>query len=230
MNSKLLMCIALFLSLALHAQVNDAPLTQAKQQALTPDDVLQRLAAGNERFVSNKPQARNVTVRIAESAKGQYPKAVVLSCLDSRVPVEKVFDVSIGDVFVGRNAGNVVNTDQLGSMEYATKISGAKLVLVLGHTECGAVKGAIDGAKLGNLTSLLEKIRPSVAKVEGFKADERNAKNKKFVQEVAEKNVRDSIALIRKNSPVLRELEASGKIKIVGGTYDLHTGKVRFLR
>jgi len=136
-----------------YAQENSRklPITQEQQKNLTPDAVILSLMAGNARFAAGKTTQHNITVRIAKSAAGQYPKAVILSCMDSRVPIEKVFDVSIGDVFVGRVAGNIENRDQLGSMEYATKLSGAKLVMIMGHNECGAVKGAIDGAKLGNL-------------------------------------------------------------------------------
>jgi carbonic anhydrase len=213
----------------LYAQANDAPLSQKQQQALTPDAVLANMMAGNKRFVSGKTLQRNITVRIAESAAGQYPKAVVLSCMDSRVPVEKVFDVSIGDIFVGRVAGNVISPDQLGSMEYATKLAGAKIVFVLGHTECGAVKGAISGAKLGNLTGLLAKIEPAVKDVKGFKPDERTASDSKFVDAVAAQNVRDTIASIRHDSPILAKLEKEGKIRIVGGMYDVHTGKVTLI-
>jgi carbonic anhydrase len=222
--------MTMLLSVLVHAQVNDAPISKAEQQSLTPDAVLTMLLEGNERFAANEPRTRNITARIAESASGQYPKAVILSCLDSRVPVEKVFDVSIGDIFIGRNAGNVINTDQLGSMEFATKLAGAKLVFVLGHTECGAVKGAISDAKLGNLTSLLAKIKPAVAETDGFEPDARTANNAAFVNEVAEQNVRNDMAAIRQHSPILAELEASGQIKIVGGMYDVHTGKITMLK
>lgn len=226
---KSLLLAAALSTVSLFALENDAPVSRARQQATTPDAILANLIEGNKRFVSGKTIQRNVTVRIAESAAGQYPKAVILSCLDSRVPVEKVFDVSIGDIFVGRVAGNIVNEDQLGSMEYATKLAGAKLVFVLGHTECGAVKGAISGAKLGNLTALLAKIGPAVNEVKGFKPEERTASDRKFVDAVTVQNVRDTIVHIRKNSPVLTGLEASGAIKIVGGLYDVHTGSVTLL-
>jgi len=186
--------------------------------------------AGNARFAAGNIGDLEIKKRIANTADGQYPKAVVLSCLDSRVPVELVFDQRIGDIFVGRVAGNIEDEDQLGSMEFATKLAGAKLVFVLGHTACGAVKGACDEAKLGNLTALLARIRPAVDAVQGFKPEERTSANKEFVEKVIEQNVRQTIADIRKDSPVLAELESSGKIKIVGGTYDLHTGKVTLLK
>jgi carbonic anhydrase len=166
---------------------------------------------------------------MAATATAQHPKAVILSCLDSRVPVELVFDQGIGDIFVGRVAGNIEDEDQLGSMEFATKLAGAKLVMVLGHLRCGAVNGAADGAKLGNLTALLAKIRPAVDAVEGFKPEERNSSNAAFMEKAIEENVRMTVADIRKSSPVLAELEKAGDIKIVGAMYDLNTGKVELL-
>jgi carbonic anhydrase len=156
---------------------------------------------------------------------GQWPKAVVLSCLDSRIPVEDVFDCGIGDLFVARIAGNFVNSDILGSMEFACAASGAKLVFVLGHEYCGAVKGAIDKVELGNLTSLLKNISPAIDEVKGDHG-ERNSKNAAFVHRVAEQNVRRTLRRIREESPVLRDLEKDGKIKIVGGMYDMDTGVV----
>jgi carbonic anhydrase len=207
-----------------------AQTTKEEQSALTPEDVLAELLEGNSRFVRGKTSDPDISKRIANSADGQYPKAVVLSCLDSRVPVELIFDQGIGDLFVGRVAGNVENEDQLGSMEFATKLAGAKLVLVLGHSSCGAVKGACDGAKLGNLTTLLDKIRPAVQSVHGFKPEERSSSNGPFVEKVVEANVRRTVDDIRKRSQVLADLEASGKIKIVGAVYDLKTGKVTVLK
>jgi carbonic anhydrase len=227
MNCKLPTVIAFVLALA---GVANAQVTKEEQSALTPDKVLTDLMAGNARFATGKIGDLEIKRRIANSAEGQYPKAVVLSCLDSRVPVELIFDQRIGDIFVGRVAGNIEDVDQLGSMEFATKLSGAKLVFVLGHTACGAVKGACDGAKLGNLTALLARIRPAVEAVQGFKPEARNSANKEFVEKVTEENVRETMADIRKDSPVLAELEASGKIKIVGGIYDLQTGKVTLLK
>jgi carbonic anhydrase len=203
--------------------------TQAEQEALTPDTVLTALMEGNARFVAGTLTDPDIAGRISESATGQYPKAVVLSCLDSRVPVELVFDQGIGDIFVGRVAGNIENGDQLGSMEFATKLSGAKLVLVLGHSGCGAIKGAVDGAKLGNLTGLLEKIRPAVDQVKGFSSEERKSANASFVAKVIEENVRQTVADIREKSPVMAEMERKGEVKIVGAIYDLKTGKVSLL-
>lgn len=215
--------------LAFATMVN-AQTTKEQQSALTPDKVLADLMEGNTRFITGKIHDPEIKKRVANSANGQYPKAVVLSCLDSRVPVEIVFDQGIGDLFVGRVAGNVEDQDQLGSMEFATKLAGARLVFVLGHSACGAIKGACDKAELGNLTGLLAKIRPAVDAVEGFKPEQRNSTNKEFVEKVVEQNVRQIMDNIRKESPVLSEIEASGKIKIVGGIYDLHTGKVTLLK
>lgn len=218
-------------SALLFAAMLNAQTTKEQQSALTADKALADLMDGNARFVSGKISAPEIKKRIEISANGQYPKAVVLSCVDSRVPVEMVFDQGIGDVFVARVAGNVEDPDLLGSMEFATKLAGAKLVFVLGHSECGAVKAACDGgAELGNLTGLLDKMKPAVEAVQGFKAEERSSKNKDFVEKVIEQNVRQTIADIRKNSPVLAEMETSGSIKIVGGVYDLNTGKVTILK
>ena len=208
------------------AQKTDLPLSQAEQQALTPQQVLQVLLDGNQRFAAGEGTRRDISARIVAAAEGQFPKAIILSCLDSRVPVEKVFDVSIGDVFVGRVAGNIFNEDQLGSMEFAARLAGAKLVMILGYSECDAVKGAIDDAKLGNLTALLAKIRPAVESVEGFSPVERNSSNDEFVGQVITQNVHEMVAKLRKDSPVLASLEEVGQIKVVGATYDLHTGKV----
>jgi len=214
----------LTLSIPLCAQV-----TKEEQQELTPEKVLEELMAGNSRYVAGNTTKRDITAKIVASAQGQFPKGVILSCLDSRVPVELVFDRGIGDIFVGRVAGNIENEDQLGSMEFATKLAGAKVVMVLGHSGCGAIKGACDGAKLGNLTALLAKIRPAVEAVQGFKPDERNSANEEFVRAVTEQNVRQTVADMHKDSAVLAELEDSGAIKIVGAIYDLQTGRVALL-
>ena len=212
------------------AAVANAQVTKEEQSALTPDKVLTDLMDGNARFVAGKIGDPEIKKRVTNSADGQYPKAIVLSCVDSRVPVEMVFDQGIGDLFVARVAGNVEDQDQLGSMEFATKLAGAKLVFVLGHSACGAIKGACDRAELGNLTGLLTKIRPAVDAVEGFKPEQRNSANKAFVEKVVEQNVRQTMEDIRKDSQVLSEMEASGTIKIVGGIYDLHTGKITLLK
>jgi carbonic anhydrase len=231
MKNTLSILIAAFVTAVPLVQAQDTrlPVTKEEQEALTPDAVLAELVAGNARFVAGKLTHPDVTARIAASAEGQYPKAVILSCLDSRVPVEQLFDLGIGDIFVGRVAGNIENEDQLGSMEFATKLAGAKLVLVLGHSGCGAVKGACDGAELGNLTALLAKIRPAVEAVEGFSPENRTSANGEFVAKVIEQNVRQTVSDIRKDSPVLADLEKSGAIKIVGALYELQTGKITLL-
>ena len=202
-------------------------LTQEQRDALTPDEVIKSLKEGNERFVNNDLTARDHSAQVRKSANGQFPKAVVLSCLDSRVPVEDVFDRGIGDIFVGRVAGNFVNEDLLGSMEFGCKVAGAKVILVLGHEHCGAVKSAIDDVKLGNITAMLSKIRPAVEKVT-YEGD-RTSGNPEFVHQVCESNVKNTIEQIRQNSPILKEMEDSGQIKIVGAVYDMDTGEVTFL-
>ncbi len=202
-------------------------ITQAEQAALTPDDVIQILREGNERYVNNDLTNRDYVQQVNNAVSGQFPEAIILSCVDSRVPVEYVFDKGIGDVFVARVAGNFVNEDILGSMEFATKVSGSKLVLVLGHEHCGAVKAAIDDVKLGNITPMLSKITPSVEAVDY--EGERTSKNKEFVDMVCETNVLKTIEQIRTDSPIMAEMEENGEIKIVGGIYDLDTGEVTFL-
>ena len=205
------------------------PTTKDEQSAMTPDVVLKDLMAGNKRFVDGELTATNVQKRVKAAATGQFPKAVILSCLDSRVPVESVFDQGIGDIFVGRVAGNVENVDQLGSMEFATAAAGVKLVMVLGHQHCGAVKGACDQVKLGNLTALLSKIDPAIKAVEGHEG-KRNSKNAEFVEEVIHMNVKMTVADIRKRSKVLADMEKDGKIKIVGAYYSLDTGAVTLVK
>ena len=204
-------------------------LTPEERAKLTPNQILQQLIDGNVRFRTNNSTQRDHSAQIRNSAVGQYPKAVVLSCLDSRVPVEDVFDQGLGDVFVGRIAGNFVNEDLLGSMEFACKLSGAKLILVMGHQHCGAIKGAIDDVKLGNLTSLLTKIKPAVRISQDF-VGEKTSKNEAFVRLVAQNNVKLTIENIRKKSPVLREMEQKGEIKIVGAFYTLTKGELIFLK
>ncbi|MDW3651866.1 MAG: carbonic anhydrase family protein [Bacteroidia bacterium] len=203
-------------------------LTKEEQDALSPDLVIQSLKEGNERFMVNDLTARDHSAQVRESVKAQYPKAIILSCVDSRVPVEDVFDRGIGDVFVARVAGNFVNEDILGSMEFACKVSGSKLILVMGHEHCGAVKAAIDDVKLGNITPMLTKIQPAVEKIE-YEGD-RSSKNQTFVHKVSESNVRNTIEKIRTDSPILKEMEDNGEIKIVGALYDMDNGRVEFLK
>jgi carbonic anhydrase len=202
-------------------------LTAEQQAALTPDEVIMMLKEGNERFMNNDLTERNHSAQVRKSTNAQYPKAIVLSCVDSRVPVEDVFDRGIGDIFVARVAGNFVNEDILGSMEFATKVSGSKLILVLGHEHCGAVKAAVDDVKLGNITPMLEKIKPAVESVE-YTGD-RTSKNAEFVHMVCESNVHLTIEQIRKDSPIIKEMEDNGEVKIVGAVYDMDNGQVTFL-
>ncbi|GAB4163720.1 MAG: carbonic anhydrase family protein [Winogradskyella sp.] len=204
-------------------------LTAEEQSKLTPDSVINSLKEGNDRFVSNDLTARDHTVQIRKSTNGQYPKAVILSCLDSRIPVEDVFDKGIGDLFVARVAGNFVNEDILGSMEFGCKVAGSKVILVLGHEHCGAVKAAIDDVKLGNITAMLTKIRPVVEKLSADYDGDKTSSNEKFVHMVCEHNIIKTINDIREKSPILKEMEEDGEIKIIGGVYDMDTGKVDFM-
>ena len=198
-----------------------------KQSELTPDMVLNDLMAGNERYTGSQMHERDYSSQIEKTSGGQWPQAVILGCIDSRVPVETVFDQGVGDIFVARVAGNFENTDILGSMEYSCKVAGSKLVMVLGHDSCGAVKAACDNVELGNITHLLSNIKPAVenTKTEG----ERNSKNDEFVAGVVENNVRLTMDRIREKSPILKEMEENGEIKIVGGVYSISTGKVSML-
>ena len=202
-------------------------LTAEEQKALTPDSVIQMLRAGNRRFQANDITAREHSAMVRDATAGQYPKAIILSCVDSRIPVEDVFDRGIGDIFVARVAGNFANEDILGSMEFACKVSGAKLILVLGHEACGAIKAAIDNVKLGNITAMISKITPVVARSQDFQG-EKTSKNDAFVEWVAKQNVANTIAMIKAKSPILKEMEDKGEIRIVGAYYDLHTGEVIF--
>jgi carbonic anhydrase len=199
-----------------------------QQEAATPAQVLDWLQRGNQRFASGKPEPRDMLHDQRVTAAGQYPRAVLLSCIDSRAPAEFIFDVGLGDLFNARIAGNIADADLVGSMEFACQVSGAKLVVVMGHTNCGAIKGACDHVQLGNLTGLLDKIQPAVQAVQDVSGP-RNSKNKEFVEAVAEANVRLTVARIRELSPILRALEDEGKIKIVGCIYNLETGRVHWL-
>ena len=201
-------------------------LTKAQRDKLSPNDILALMKKGNKRFYTGKRQDHNYLAQQRSSAKGQYPAAVLLSCIDSRAPAETILDLRIGDIFNNRVAGNVENSDILGSMEFACKLAGAKVVLVMGHTACGAIKGAIDNAELGNLTGLLAKIKPAVEATTS--KGERTSKNYAFVDAVARKNVEITITNIRKHSPVLAEMESKGAIKIAGAMYNLETGVVDF--
>lgn len=204
-------------------------MTKEQQEKLTPNDVLEDLKAGNERFAKGTLTKRDHSERIRATATGQYPKAVVLSCLDSRVPVEDVFDQGIGDLFVARVAGNFVNVDILGSIEYACKVSGAHLILVMGHQNCGAIKSTIDDVKLGNITEMLSKIKPAVAMSQDFAGDKK-AKNDDFVRYVSENNVRHAMQEILDKSPILREMEQKGQVRIVGVFYRLTDGLLEYIQ
>jgi len=193
--------------------------TKDIQNRMTPAEALEQLKAGNKRFVNEKGLSRNYNREISETAGGQFPFAAILGCIDSRATAEQLFDQGVGDLFNARVAGNIVNEDILGSLEYACHVAGAKLILVLGHTACGAVTAATQRVELGNITTLLSKISPVVDSLDGEVA----------VDEVAEYNVRHSIERIRKESAILKDMELSGDILIKGAMYDVATGKVRFL-
>jgi carbonic anhydrase len=205
------------------AAIAAAASTKESLAAMKPAEALEKLKQGNGRFLAGVAP-RDLKAQVKATASGQYPFAAVLSCMDSRVPPEIVFDQGIGDLFVVRVAGNVVDTDDLGSLEYATKVVGSKLILVMGHTSCGAVKGAIDDVKLGNLTFLLEKIRPVIAG-----SGPGTSSDAAYVDKVAQSNVRQTIREIREKSPIIRELADSGKIGLAGAMYDVATGKATFL-
>lgn len=203
--------------------------SKEEQQKLSPSEVLDILKKGNQEFVEDNLTVRNNSDRIRTAVLGQYPLAVVLSCLDSRVPVEDIFHRGIGDMFVSRVAGNIVNEDILGSLEYACKVSGSKLIVVLGHTHCGAIQSAIDDVKMGNITSLLSKIKPAVEKAKSFYTGDKSSKNDEFMDAVCHLNVQISIDKIRSKSPILKEMEDLNEIMIVGAIYDMKTGTVDFL-
>lgn len=204
-------------------------ITKNVQSALTPNSVLQDLLEGNKRFMSGNTEGADNAALISQTTGGQFPKAVVLSCIDSRVPVETVLDQAIGDIFVARVAGNFENTDILGSLEYSCNVAGSKLILVLGHESCGAVKAACDGVELGNITAMLDNIMPAVRKSANEVDGEANSSNKEFVAKTVENNVRLTIDRIRQKSQILMEMEDNGEIAIVGGVYSLNTGKVEML-
>lgn len=203
-------------------------LSAEERAKLTPSQILQEFIDGNERFRNNNLTKRDHSQQIRLSAFGQYPKAVVISCLDSRVPVEDVFDQGIGDIFVGRVAGNFVNDDLLGSLEFACKVAGAKLIIIMGHQHCGAIIGAIDEVKLGNLTKTLSNINPAVKMSQAYNGV-KTSKNEEYVKLVSENNVKHAISTIRKKSPILKEMEEKGEIKIVGLFYTLTKGELLFV-
>ena len=207
---------------------NAKTITAEIQKNIDADIALELLKKGNERFVNNKTLKRDLHRQITETAGGQYPFAVVLSCIDSRVPVEYVFDQGIGDIFSARVAGNIVDEDMLGSIEFACKFVGVKLIVVLGHTSCGAVKGACDDVKAGNLTKLLEKIKPAIESTETAPGEDRSSSNTDFVNRVTDRNTEIVAANILSESEIVNELVESGKVKIVRAIYDVGNGKVTF--
>jgi len=201
--------------------------TKDTQDSLTPELALEILKEGNERFVNNIKAHRDLLQQANDTSSGQFPFAAILSCIDSRTSAELIFDQGLGDIFSIRIAGNILNDDILGSMEFACKIAGSKLIVVLGHTKCGAIEGACDNIELGHITTLLNKVKPAIANETETKS-ERNSKNKSFVQNVTKHNVTLTVQQVKEQSPLLREMELSKKIKIIGGLYDLDTGKVTF--
>jgi carbonic anhydrase len=203
------------------------PMTQELQSAITPAESLRRLKEGNARFAAGKSIHRDFPARVQETGSGQFPFAVILGCVDSRVPPEMIFDQGIGDLFSARVAGNFVDPSLLGSIEFTTRIAGAKLIFVLGHTECGAVKGACDDVKMGNLTTTLSFIRPAVESVQGIEGP-RSSKNPAFVAAVTDANVKLTMEAIRKQSPIIDEMVSKGEVAIAGGVYDVKTGALTF--
>lgn len=202
-------------------------LTKEMQEAITPSMALQLLKDGNMRFVNNLKVNRNLLQQANETSDGQHPFAVILSCIDSRTSAELIFDQGLGDVFSVRIAGNIINEDILGSMEFGCKVAGSKIIVVLGHTKCGAVKGACDHVEMGNLTALLTKIRPAVDD-ETTTKENRNSKNSEFVEKVAAINVKRTVRSIMERSPILKEMIEKREIGIVGGVHDITTGQVSF--
>jgi len=204
-------------------------LTKEMQESITPSMALDLLIEGNKRFVNNLKVNRNLLAQANETSDGQHPFAVILSCIDSRTSAELIFDQGLGDIFSIRIAGNIVNEDILGSMEFACKVAGSKIIVVLGHTKCGAVKGACDHVEMGNLTALLSKIRPAVDDETTVKLN-RNSSNPEFVEKVAAINVQRTLDSIMTRSSILKDLIESGKLGIVGGTHDIASGEVTFFK
>jgi carbonic anhydrase len=203
--------------------------TKASQAAVDPDMALQLLKDGNQRFLKRSMIHRTYEKQIEMTTTGQYPFAAVVSCIDSRIPTEIIFDQGIGDIFNARVAGNFVNRDILGSLEFACKLAGSKLIVIMGHTSCGAVKGACDHAKLGNLTAMLDNIMPAVDHVQTTEGEDRSSKNIEFVNKVAVQNVHLTIDRLKRDSPVLNDMIDFGEIKVVGAMYDVASGEVTFL-
>ena len=210
--------------------IDTAIITADQQAKLTPEKILDNLKQGNKEYTEDQLVVRNTSERIRQASTGQYPGTVVLACMDSRVPVEDIFHAGIGDMFVTRVAGNVVNEDILGSMEYGCKVSGAKVIVVLGHEHCGAITSAIKDAKLGNITELLSKITPAIKDLDNTYKGDKKYTNADYVEKVCEENVRLSIKNIRDKSPILKDMETQHQLLIVGAVYDMQTGAVTFLQ
>src|SRR6056297_1621959 len=210
-------------------QLDDNVLTQEAQQALTPEEIIESLKEGNQRYVSNNLTPQDYQAQVEKTSSGQYPEAVVIACIDSRVPVEAIFDKSVGDIFVARVAGNFVNEDILGSTEFGTAVAGSKVVVVMGHEHCGAVKSAIDDVEMGNITALLSNIKPAVERAEESYEGDESSSNDDFVTNVVNTNVRYTIEQMRERSSIIAELERNGDVVIAGAFYDLDTGEVTFL-
>ncbi len=206
-----------------------AALTQDMQQAMTPADAIQSLKDGNERFLTGEPVERDLLAQVKNTAGGQYPMAAILGCIDSRVPVEIVFDKGVGDVFTARIAGNFVNTDILGSLEFATAVAGAKAIVVLGHSQCGAIKGACDHVEMGNLTSTLANLAPAMYRVDHKRYEPLSSANSDYVNAVTDANIRLTTRNIVDRSSVIRDLVAQGKLAVIGALHDVETGSVVFL-
>ena len=217
-----------FAPIRLNKPKMDKVLSAEEQKALTPDTVIRNLKEGNKRFVDDDLTIRDYSALVRDATIGQYPKAVILSCIDSRVTVEDIFDKGIGDLFVCRVAGNFVNADILGSMEYGCKVSGAKLIVVMGHNHCGAIKSAIDNVRMGNITEMLTKIKPAIALSQDFNG-EKTSKNHEYVDCVTINNIKHAIDEIKSGSPILKEMSDKGEIKIIGALYDLESGEVAFM-
>ena len=203
-------------------------ITKEMQSSITPSMAIELLKEGNKRFMNNLKINRNLLQQANDTSDGQHPFAVILSCIDSRTSAELIFDQALGDIFSIRIAGNIVNEDILGSMEFGCKVAGAKIVVVLGHTKCGAVKGACDNVELGNLTSLVKKIRPAV-EAENISIDNRNSSNNEFVENVAMINVKQNMNRIISESPILKEMIDMKQIEIIGGIHNISTGEVTFI-
>lgn len=228
-------------SFMMHAERNSDPVAEiyainpdyvtqsaASQSKIKPAEAIQMLQEGNKRFVSGEMIQRDLMDQVKQTASGQYPFAAVVSCIDSRIPTEMVFDQGVGDIFNARIAGNFVNTDILGSLEFAAKVAGSKAIVVMGHTECGAVKGACDNVQMGNLTPMLANIEPAIQSVTGI-SGERNSSNAAFVQKVADLNVELTVQKIMQDSEILRTMVENGELEIVGAMYDVHSGRVTFM-